>query len=168
MAIGEEGQLMAVHMSIDKADMMRIDKALKALPVKCVNRVLGPAASFAMKPALAQAKATAPGRSIRPSLKLKRKTYRNRGVVYVIIGPDWSYTEPRPNKYGNVRPANILHLVEAGAKPHMIGNRHHPGTTATHFIEKALDDNATKIAGSFTSRAVKGSEREAAKLGAAR
>lgn len=122
---------------------------LLELEPKVRNRVLRPAVTAAARPIRAAAKASVPVRfgALKKSIDLKVKTYR-KGVS-AIIGPrsDVSYTHTDMfGRQTTVKPSKYAHLVEGGAKPHVIrmGKNNkvvwlHSGTKATRFMENSIE-----------------------------
>lgn len=138
------------------------DKALarylQTLPRGVRNKILRPAMAAAARPVRQAAKANARGsiaagsRQLEKSIDVKVKSTK-RGA-YAVIGPRSDKTGERVNLFGvtmSHRPSKISHLVESGAKPHviMIGRGRktpwqHPGTPATKFMERAWNSTSSQ------------------------
>jgi len=164
-----------VSLDIDKMSQLKLERAMAKLPDKVYAKVVGAAASFAMRAVVTAARKKAPVRSgtLRKSIGTKRKKYKRSGVVVVVVGVRKGYRDPETGE----EPANIVHLVEYGAKAHTISGRpliingdvvwgtvHHPGARAQPFILPALREQAPKVLARYRSKLMPGIEKETRKL----
>jgi len=79
---------------------------------------------------------TTPG-LLKASLDIKMKRYPRQNAVAVVIGARTDIKDPISGEI----PANIIHLVEYGTAPHMIGKKEHPGAQAQPFLRPAFDES---------------------------
>lgn len=146
------------------------DKQLKHLFVELPNR----AKSRGLR-AAANAGGTVIARAVRKnipqdsgllkkSIKKKVKVYRDTATGVAVIGAD---KDAKGEVRGNLRvPANYLHLVERGAKPHSYKTRKgmHPGFAGKHMIEQAEQTQGAAALEAAQSKLAEVIEREAEKL----
>lgn len=131
-----------------------LQKLLKKLPDKVTRKVTRQAINAAANPVLKAARANVPtGEGVlKSSLAKKVKTYTKSQSIIAIIGP-------------KLHAAPHAHLVEKGTD-----DRHHKTGKSTgrmpasHFLQKALDENQTASISTMKTKLGKGIEKEAAKL----
>lgn len=113
---------------------------------------------------LKAAKARAPRRHglLKKALGKKIKAYKS-GTVVGIVGARRSVTG---EKLGlRAVPANYIHLVVKGTRPHMVGSRRHPGAKANDFMGDAYRATKGKCEAAAAVRFKNVVEEEATKLG---
>lgn len=130
------------------------------------NRILRPALQAATKPLLDRARANVPVDQgwLRRSLGRRTQTYRQSGVVMVLVGPrtGWQRNKKTGQRkltaYGaklrgktKQRPTQYAHLVEFGTRPHSVArgarlkkkkgrtSKPHPGARPRPFLQPAFD-----------------------------
>ncbi len=172
-------QDITVMLDPDMATQRRISSALQKLPNRILERIVGTAASFAMKPMVKAAKANLAGVSktgtLRKSIGIKKKMYRNNGVVFVVVGPQKGFKDPETNE----DPIKIAHLVEFGTRAHKItakqkgltigsdvirGDVDHPGAKKTPFMRRAFDGYKHQAVRRYRQKMAKGVDKQVKKL----
>jgi HK97 gp10 family phage protein len=152
----------SVDLKFDSARMSRLHASLTSMSGQAIERILKKAVKTAIKPVLSDAKQSAPVETgmLQKSIISKDKKYSN-GVL-VIVGAE-SKKDPATGR----NPANYLHLVHDGTKPHAIAGPckigsnwaigiKHPGNRANPFLLRALDKNTPAVLSRF-ARSIKNS-----------
>ena len=129
-------EIAAFKLEGQKELMARLD----ALHTTRWGRVVRPAINAALTPINRAAKRNAPKRFgiLKKSIGKKVKLYSKNRVVWGAVGVRSGFKTYIAGR--NINPRKYAHIVEFGAKPHRIGSRMHPGTPATHFLERALKE----------------------------
>lgn len=149
--------------SLDGADGLKA--LLQQLPKRVVKKGLRAAMTAGSTPILRAAKSGAKqskqSGTLGKAIARKIKSYSN-GNVAAIVGASREVT----GEYkGRKRvPANYIQLVDGDTKPHAIGGGQHPGTTGTHFLQRAYEDHKGEALGLAGAKLTEVLEREAAKL----
>lgn len=167
---------LSIRLDLDKAAKAKLDRAMKTLPTKIYNKVIGQAANAAMTPILKAARRNCPSRYglLRKSLGKKKINYKTDGVVVVLVGPQTGFKDP----VTGANPVKYAHLVEDGTGPHKIaakkgvtigplvirGTVEHPGARPQPFMRPAYDTGKRQVLPIYRKRVLAGIEREAAKL----
>jgi HK97 gp10 family phage protein len=156
--------------------------ALDGLPKRVRAKAARKAVTKGSAPILASAKATAPRetKALVRSLGRKVKTYRNGNAVAVIgARRDYRATERQIGRDARLArrvPANYLHLVLLGVKPHLLGKgsrtreqqgwgRLHPGAKANPFLADAVRRNGRRAAAIVADVLAAEVQAEARRLG---
>ena len=168
-------------------------RALSMLKMATQRRVVRLAMSAALRPVAREAKRLAPRDSgqLRKAIGLIVRTYENTGKTVGVVGARHGFAAVVARKmwaagvqgknvvnlvamrYAN--PANYIHLVEFGTKPHTIGGgaslrkqvkggATHPGTKPLRFLERAWNAARGTFMSVFGSKLNEGVRREVAKL----
>lgn len=99
-------------------------KVLREFTPSLRKKILRPAISKSTKPVLSAAKRYAARETGLLAKSLKRKVKSYKGAVVAVIGPDQNVqqevTRPGRRKPANAKPANYVHLVEFGTRPHTL------------------------------------------------
>lgn len=132
-----------------------LQKLLKKLPDKVTRKVTRQAINAAANPVLKAARANAPVDEgvLKTSLAKKVKTYTKSQSIVAIIGP-------------RSKEAPHAHLVEEGTgeRVQKTTGRRTGRVTATHFLQRALEENKASSAQTMKTKLGKGVEREALKM----
>ncbi len=162
----------------DNSELRRLEKKLDKFGEKIFKKVVGQAASKAMSPVLKAARKTVrkdTGAAVK-SLGRKTKKYKGQFTVMTIVGARKGFKDPTTGR----NPANYMHLIEEGVKPHTIGKgsarvartsgqsqsqsgTQHPGVPASHAIRRSLVQNKTKVVKLYSKGLKTGIDREAKK-----
>lgn len=132
------------------------DKALRAAfreMARLYARPVSEASRFAMQPILKAAKANTPHASIKKALVLKQDRKAPKDRPTMAVGGD-----PRNPDY------RLLHLLEWGVEPHMIGTIEHPGHAAQPFLTPAFEAHGATAIRRFGQRLGPALEKQAARL----
>ena len=158
-----------------------LDRAFQQLPDRVQRKVARQAVSAALTPMVKAAKRLAPKDEglLKKSIGKKVKTYRNNGVTWGAVGARSGFKTVIDGKVHD--PRKIIHLVEFGAKAHVIKPKarkalsvdgqaraivHHPGTEGTRFMIRAHDQTRGAVLNTLSKKLGSGIEREAKKLSA--
>jgi hypothetical protein len=151
---------------------------LTELPKRVVKKGLRAAVTAGAAPIQRQMKATAPRDwgILKSAIAKKVKSYRGAAVAVIGARKDVSATVRRALKKGDIRkanratravPANYLHLVTGGTKPHMVGKWHHPGSPSKPFLQLAYHQQRAAAEAAAASKLKEVVEAEAKALGKA-
>ena len=169
----------SIRLDIDKQSQALVDRALRTLPQKVYDKVVGQAAAASVRPMVtaARSRVSTEHGTLKKSLGVKRKNYKNSGVVFVAVGPRKGFRDEATGE----DPVNIAHLVEFGTKSHMIGSKkiilaigpiairgtvQHPGSGPKPFLRPAYDEKKGGVLKIYRKKLLAGIEREAKKLAA--
>lgn len=129
--------------------VQELSRFLKELPKKAIKKALRQAVNAGSTPIAKAARRLAPKDTgtLKKAIKKKVKVYPNGNAV-AIIGADRAVRVPSTRKgKKEFVPANYIHLVEYGVKPHaqpkhwFFKAQGHPGAKANNFLERAYDQN---------------------------
>lgn len=127
----------------------QLAKFIDQLPKKALKKALRAAVTAASTPISRDARKMAPKLTgtLKKSIQRKVKTYPN-GNAIAVVGANRAYTSPNPKtKTGLNIPANYIHLMELGVKPHPQPKNYwfkktgHPGVKAKDFLGRAMRKN---------------------------
>ena len=183
---------------INLAEVMRLDRNMRVLPVKIEQRVSKAAmrkgGNVIAKDARKRARKKGRTGTLAKSIGVKAMSFQS-GNASAIIGPRKAYEDTKLNH----KPVNIAHLVELGTKPHEIvasrtgflglggggmlssmndpwkdgkpqifGRRVTVSAPAQPYLEPAYTSKKAEAYTTIARAMEEGAHREAAKLGAAR
>lgn len=130
--------------------LKELERFITELPKRSLKKALRQAVNAGSTPIARDARRMAPKLSgtLRKAIKKKVKTYPN-GNAIAIVGADRGVTSPNKfRKTGVNVPANYIHLIELGVSQHAqpknkwFQKSGHPGFKGTHFLKRALENNA--------------------------
>lgn len=156
--------------------LKELQKFVDQLPRKALKKALRSAVTAGSTPIKRAAKRTAPKLTgtLRKAIERVIRVYPNGNSV-AVIGANRATTSPKSGAAAGKRtglniPANYIHLIEGGAKPHpQPKNRWfkisgHPGFTGKHFLETAVKQNEGKTKQIMEDKMQEVILKEAAKL----
>jgi hypothetical protein len=162
----------AVRENVELVGAKELKALFAELPRRVVGKGLRAAVTAGSTPVNRAAKAAAPRQSGLLKKAMGRKVKGYRGSAVAVIG---ARAAVQGAYKGRKRvPANYIHLVEGGARPHGIPISkgpakgrivRHPGSAGTHFLEAAYRGNKAAAESAMKAKLKETVEREALKLG---
>jgi len=152
-----------------------LQAVLRTLPGKISRRVMRPALSAEGTKVVQAARQKVPQETglLKKSLGKKVKTYTDTNAVVAIVGPRSGFRQIIDGRPKN--PVKYAHLVEFGARPHLMparsnvvtrksyGGQIHPGSPAQKPLTKAYQSALVGAGERMTARIAIEIEKQAAK-----
>jgi HK97 gp10 family phage protein len=120
---------------------------------KLYTRPVNEASRFALQPILKAARSNTPHASVKKALVLKQDRSAPKTKPTMAVGGD-----PNNPDY------HLLHLLEFGVDPHMIGGIAHPGHDPQPFLTPAFEAHGQEAIKRFGQKLGPALEKQAARL----